>query len=303
MTAPGRSRIRRFFGWFLKPFRRRDEPVADALETEPVFAGEVEDEPDAIWPEQRLKIAQRLWGEGFVRCGEAEYLREFLPLMGLSEKNSLLLIGAGLGGGGQLIVEDTGAWVTGYENRDELAAIGKQRTKMTGMTKRAPVNFGAFDELKLKARAYDTCISIESLYMTSDKKTALTSVIESMRDNGELWYTDFVLPNTDPPNDLAQAWADSQPDPVHLWPAEVVQALLRNVGFDVQPGEDISTAYRMRIFKSLFMFLASTNKAELLEIVDGVFAELEQLSKLIAALDSGGLRVYRFHAFKPRGRG
>jgi len=30
---------------------------------------------------------------------------------------------------------------------------------------------------------------------------------------------------------------------------------------------------------------------------------LERLAKLLAALDSGGLKVYRFHAFKPRGRG
>ncbi|MBT6096455.1 MAG: hypothetical protein HOK06_01450 [Rhodospirillaceae bacterium] len=302
MTVVRRSRIRRFFGWFIKPFRRREDPVINEPETEFEFDVDAEEETDEIWPEKRLKVMQRLWGEGFIRSGEAEYLREFLPLMGLSEKNSLLLLGAGLGGGGQLIVEDTGAWVTGYENRDELAELGKQRAKFTGMTKRAPVNFGAFDSLKLKARAFDTCISIESLYMTSDKKTALASVFEAMRDNGELWYTDFVLPSTDAANDVVQAWSDTLADPVHLWPADVVQALLRNVGFDVQPGEDISRAYRMRIFKSLFTFLASTNKAELLTIVDGVFAELEALAKLIAALDSGGLRVYRYHAFKPRGR-
>lgn len=303
MTAVRRSRFRRFFGWFLKPFRRGATQPAAANDTEAGFPEEIEEEFQGVWPEARLSVAQRLWGDGFVRCGEAEYLREFLPLMGLSEKNSLLLLGAGIGGGGQLIVEDTGAWVTGYENRDELAEIGKHRAKMTRMSKRAPVNFGAFDQLKLKARAFDTCISLESLYMTSDKKTALTSVIDSMRDNGELWYTDFVLPNTDPPNDVVQTWANAQPDRVYLWPADVVQTLLRKVGFDVQPGEDITNAYRMRVFKSLFTFLASTNKKELLEIVDGVFTELELLATLIAALDSGGLRVYRFHAFRPRGRG
>ena len=58
---------------------------------------------------------------------------------------------------GQLIVEETGAWVTGYENNEELAQLGKQRSKMTGMTKRAPVNYSDFDTVKPKAKAFDTC--------------------------------------------------------------------------------------------------------------------------------------------------
>jgi len=304
MTKPKRSRLRRFFGWFVDPFRRRRRQLNDEPEDDDEdFDEEFDDEPDVLWSESRLQVAQRLWGDGFVRCGEAEYLGEFLPLMGLSERNSLLLIGAGLGGAGQKIVEDTSAWVTGYENREELAALGKERVKRAGLTKRAPVNFAAYDNLKLKARAFDACISLENLYMAADKKTVLAKVFESMRDNAELWYTDFVLPSTDAPNATVQAWADAEPEPVHLWPSDVMQALLRNTGFDVQSGEDITHAYRMRVFKSLFNFLASTNKAELLGIVDGVFAELERLAKLLAALDSGGLKVYRFHAFKPRGRG
>jgi len=304
MTKPKRSRLRRFFGWFVKPFRRRRQQLSDEPQDDDEdFDEEFDDEPDVLWSDSRLQVAQRLWGDGFVRCGEAEYLGEFLPLMGLSERNSLLLIGAGLGGAGQKIVEDTSAWVTGYENQEELAALGKERAKRAGLTKRAPVNFAAFDNMKLKARAFDAVVSLENLYMAADKKTVLAKVIESMRDNAELWYTDFVLPTTDPPNAAVQAWAEAEPESVHLWPSDVMQALLRNTGFDVQPGEDITQAYRMRVFKSLFNFLASTNKAELLGIVDGVFAELERLAKLVAALDSGGLKVYRFHAFKPRGRG
>jgi len=224
MTKPKRSRLRRFFGWFVDPFRRRRRQLNDEPEDDDEdFDEEFDDEPDVLWSESRLQVAQRLWGDGFVRCGEAEYLGEFLPLMGLSERNSLLLIGAGLGGAGQKIVEDTSAWVTGYENREELAALGKERVKRAGLTKRAPVNFAAYDNLKLKARAFDACISLENLYMAADKKTVLAKVFESMRDNAELWYTDFVLPSTDAPNATVQAWADAEPEPVHLWPSDVMR--------------------------------------------------------------------------------
>lgn len=294
--------MRRFFGWLFKPFRRR----AKQQDTDPSIAGvetadeDAFDEPASPWPESRLRLLQRLWGEGFVRSGEFEYLREFLPLLGLTEKNSLLLIGAGLGGAGQMIVDETSAWVTGYENQKELADLGKLRAKMTGMTKRAPVNFCDFAALKLRAKSFDTCVSIESLYTTPDKKSALTSIAESLRGTGELWYTDFVLPNHEPPNDVVQAWSEALPHAVHLWPGTVTQTLLKTLDLDVQPPDDITKAYRGRIFKSLLTFLASTNKAELREIVDGVFQELEFLGKLINALDSGGLKVYRFHAYKKR---
>jgi cyclopropane fatty-acyl-phospholipid synthase-like methyltransferase len=294
--------LRRFFGWLFKPLRRRakqqdtDQPEANFQVTdEGAF-----DEPEVVWSESRLRLLQRLWGDGFVRCGEAEYLREFLPLLGLTEKNSILLIGAGLGGAGHMIVDETSAWVTGYENQKELADLGKQRAKMTGMTKRAPVKFSDFAALKVRAKSFDTCVSMESLYTTSDKKTALTTLAESLRSTGELWYTDFVLPSHDPPNDVVKTWSETLPHPVHLWPGTVTQTLLKTLDLDVQPPDDITRAYRMRIFKSLMTFLASTNKAELVEIVDEVFRELESLGKLIAALDSGGMKVYRFHAYKKR---
>jgi len=300
MKPAKRTRLRRFFGWFLKPFRRREE-ISDTDEVwETESSHEADEDEEIVWSESRLNIAERLWGDGFIRSGEAVYLKEFVPLLGLSERNSVLLVGAGTGGAGQMIVEDTGAWVTGYETREEIAAIGKERIRRAGMTKRAPVNFKDFGALKLKERAFDTCISLESLYLTPDKKAAFSAIFDSMRDNAELWYTDFALPDRNSPNDIVQAWSDAQPDAVHLWPADVIQTLLRNTGFDVKLTEDITAAYRGRIFDSLFRFLASTNKAELLEIADGVFGELERLAKLVAALDSGGMKVYRFHAFKPR---
>ena len=298
-TKPQRfRRTRRFFRWLFRRGKKADTKGEDLVHEE---ADElIDDEPDVTWPETRLKLLERLWGEGLVRCGEAEYLREFLPLLSLTERNSVLLMGAGLGGAGQLIVEETGAWVTGYENNEELAALGKQRAKMTGMTKRAPVNYSDFDSVKPKSKAFDTCISVESLYTTSDKKAVLGAMVDGLRETGELWYTDFALPSKEAPNEAVTAWAELQPMVPQLWPASVTQSLLKTFNLDVQKPDDITDAYRMRLFKSLFAFLASTNKAELIEIVDGVFRELELLGKLIEALDSGGLKVYRFRAYKLR---
>ena len=43
-------------------------------------------------------MTDRLWGEGFTTPGGAEYVINFIQLLDLSEKKSLLNVGAGLGG-------------------------------------------------------------------------------------------------------------------------------------------------------------------------------------------------------------
>lgn len=291
---------RRFVGWLARPFRRESGPAAPSRSAAKIGRDATEDgsDPSLSWPARRLDAVQRLWGEDFAAAGEAEHLGKVVPLLGLSEKTSLLLVGAGLGGAGQLIVEQTGAWVTGYESEAELAALGEERTRLKGLSRRAPVKFGEYDNLRLKPRSFDTCVTLEKLYTVADKKKALASIVEALRANGELWYTDFALPSTDPPNRAVRDWADSEPVAPTLWPASVTQALLGKFNLDVHAPVDITHEHRNRVFKCLFDFLAGTNKAELREIVDDVFPELETLGKRIAALDSGGLKVFRFHAYK-----
>lgn len=296
----GMSWPRRFAAWIARPFRRKkkrkqgDGGTDEFIDTEDTDV----EEPATPWPVRRLDALQRVWGDGFTTTGEAMQLEKLLPHLDLSEKKSVLLLGAGLGGAGQMIVEKTGAWVTGYESDADLAELGKERIRFKGLTRRTPVTYSSYEKLKLKPKSFDVCIALEKLYTVSDKKAALEAIVGGLRSNGELWYTDFCLPSTEAPLPAVREWIESEPVTPSLWPGTVTQALLGKFDLDVRAAADVTREHRSRIFRSLFTFLAGTNKAELLEIVDGLFPELEALGKRIAAIDSGGLKVIRFQAFK-----
>ncbi|NQV56135.1 MAG: class I SAM-dependent methyltransferase [Rhodospirillales bacterium] len=260
--------------------------------------GPGDEQSQLVWPEDRLAAVQQLWGDGFVSAGAADYLAVTLPLLRLSEKNSLLIVGADLGGPGRYTVEETGAWVSGYVNDKELAKVAKERVKMAGLAKRAPVSYSDYENLELRAKSFDAAVLLGGLTGISDKEASFEKIAASLRPEGELWYADFVLPNGEQPNQSVADWAATEQVPPQMLQVPVVQALMQKFSLDVRPPEDITNAHRDRIFKSLSAFLEKTNKKALTKIEGPLFGELEQLGKQIAAIDSGGLKIYQFHAYK-----
>ena len=256
------------------------------------------DDPSLIWPKKRLNMVEQLWGDGYITPGGEEYIKEYLPLLALTEKHSLLLLGASLGGIGRTLVDETSVWVTGYEQDEELAGIGKERCVLSAMQRRAPVKKANFETLQLKPRSFDFAMSLENLYTVEHKKELFASVASSLRTDGELIYTDLVLPNTEPPNDVVKKWMAGEPHKPYLWPADVTQSYLGTLNFDVRPYTDITRLYRMRVLMGWLKFLDTMNKKKLTAIADDVIYECAYWTRLISALDSGGLKVYSFHAYK-----
>ncbi|MBC8268610.1 MAG: class I SAM-dependent methyltransferase [Rhodospirillaceae bacterium] len=270
----------------------REKPKADDETTDDDF------QPAALWPPERLNIIEKLWGEGCTSPGSADFLRVMLPLLGLSEKKSLLMLGAGLGGLGRAMVDETGVWVTGLEADEELAALGKDMTRMAGMQKRAPVTLSNLEQPKLKENSFNAVVSLESLYRVAAKEQLYTAMVAALRGEGELMMTDFVKADDEPASDIMKAWAGREPTPPHLWTADAIQSFLQTMNLDVRPYENITAQYRAGVFKGFFNYLSGVTKSELLEISGDLINECEYWAKQLTAIDSGGLKVYRFHAFK-----
>jgi 2-polyprenyl-3-methyl-5-hydroxy-6-metoxy-1,4-benzoquinol methylase len=250
------------------------------------------------WSPERLNVIKKLWGEGCTSPGSAGFLRVTLPLLSLSEKKSLLLLGAGLGGLGRAMVEETGVWVTGFEADEELVALAKDMTRMAGMQKRAPVSKIDLEGVKLKENSFNTVVSLESMYRVSAKQQLYTAMAAALRGDGELLMTDFVKAGDGPPGEKLSAWLAGEPTTPHLWTAEEIQSFLKTLNLDVRPFEDVTAQFRGGIFKGFFNYLANVTKPELLEISGDLIAECEYWAGQLAAIDSGELKVYQFHAFK-----
>ncbi|TCS60530.1 mycolic acid cyclopropane synthetase [Varunaivibrio sulfuroxidans] len=255
-----------------------------------------------LWPNERLFIVDRLWGDDHTVPGGTAYIKTLLPLLNLSKEKSLLLLGAGLGGMGRAMVEETGVWVSGLEHDRELAAIGKNMAIRSGMKKRAPVTYKDFNALKLKPRSFNAVVSFESMHPVSDKAALFAALGTALRPQGELLFTELVLSEATEPNAAVLDWLRSEPHSPHPSRASEIFQHLKALDFDVRPPENITADYRRRVLRGWSAFLGTTNKTELRTISQAVIEECAFWARRISAIDSGGLHVYKFHAIKKADR-
>lgn len=286
-----------------KPFRGN----ADAPTAVPKAKAKPKPKPKAAalkekkyWPANRLNVVEKVWGEGYVTPGGAEQVKKLLPLLALDSKKSVLLLGAGLGGINQTIVEETGAWLTGLERDPELAAMGQASMVRANLKRQAPIRFSDLEAPQFKAKSFDAALSFEGTLAVTDKKALFAAVAEALRVHGELMFSTLALPDTNPPNDQVKAWIASEPksSTPHPWPIEALQAMLLSLNMEVRPVEDLTADYRRWVMGGFMTFLSGLNKTDLLAMAQDVMSEAEYWTTRVGALESGGLKAVRFHAIK-----
>ena len=74
---------------------------------------------------------------------------------------------------------------------------------------------------------------------------------------------------------------------------------IKSAGLDVRIAEDFTASYRSMVLNGWLRLLSGLSKKELTpEFAAALLSECEYWLYRIAALDSGGLKVYRYHAIK-----
>lgn len=295
------SKVTGLFGGKSKAAAPSKKSAADPNAAAAKAAAAVPDpDIDKVWPAKRLNVVERLWGEGYVTPGGAEQVKKLLPLLALDSKKSLLVLGAGLGGPNETMVEDTGVWITGLERDRELAELGHASMARANLKRQAPVRYSTLEEVELKQKSFDACVSFEGIDAVVDKKSLMESVCDSLRIDGELYFSALVLPDTNPPGEKVRQWLafeaeTSKPQP---WPAQAWVGLLSTCNMDVRPFDDITREYRGWVMGGFLRFMNGINKDELIERAQEIVSEAEKWTARIAAIDAGQLKVCRFHAIK-----
>ena len=252
----------------------------------------------AQWPANRLNVIEKLWGLGYTTPGGADFVKLLLPMLGLDEKKSLLLLGAGLGGICETISEETGVWITGYEPDKELAKMGQASMKRAGLQRKAPIRFDTLEDLTLKPKSFDAMMAFDAIHSVKDKKALFTAISAGLRLDGEMLFISYVLPDTNPPSKKVQIWSRHQCLPTYLWPQEAMVAMLNGCNLDVRPPDDITQEFRIKVLKAWMDFLSTMKKDELLTIAADLVGECERWADLITAIDCGEIKVMKYHCIK-----
>ena len=243
-----------------------------------------------------LTIRQWLWGPGFHIPGTAEDVLELARPFAANAATRLLGVAAGLGGAARAIAMQSGAYVSALERDPDLARRGRALSIAAGRQKQVPVGHMDPETLELRAGAFDGIIGREASHLVRDKERFLRVLVLGVRPRGQLLLTEFVAEPALAGRPELAAWAALQPREPSLWTLRQYSDCFLSLGVELRVPEDISAAYKSWIVDGWVRLMRTV---DLRSLPRGhrlaVVAEAERWMPTVAALDSGALRLYRFH--------
>ena len=256
-------------------------------------AGALDRHGKPLWSATRIEVAEKLWGQGFVGPGGADYVPDLVKPLGLDKTMSVLDLSAGLGGVTRLMATHFGAWVTGLELSPVLAQKGAEYSEKEGLLRQAPITH--FDpNCMVLDRKFDAVFAKE-IFFCLDKEKILAEIRQFLKPGGQLLFTDYLVADTIDLSGLA-GWAEAERLTPCPWrPAEAANCL-KALGFDVRVALDMTDVQLKLIMERLGEFHAFLSEHEVddPETKHAITVEVALWARRAEALRHG-LRLYRVH--------
>lgn len=256
-------------------------------------------EAPKIWSADRLDIAEKVWGEGYLSPGGQTYLPILVKPFGLNETMSVIDIGCGLGGSGRFMAKQYGAYVTGYEENERLREEGTRRSEAAGLARKATL-LPFTREKPMFEKRFDAVLAKDILYTVQDKDAFLEAVKGVCKPRAPVLFTDYCLSHSGTVGQAVTSWKKMEETRPWLISIGEEAALFAKHGFDLRIKEDITDTYRKLILTAWDTFAHVIPKGKPDSDTEAaIFDEAETWLRRIAAMNTGDLRVYRLFALAP----
>lgn len=278
------------------------EPVVDEPTEQPKKQVPSADTIDP-WDEETIDIAQYIWGKGFCGPGGPEYIVALSKLLALSPEMSMLQLGAGIGGPARVLADRFGVWITGYEASESLVEKGNKLSKMSGMEKKAALEYYDPENLESFGRKFDRALSKEALFAIQDKNNIIANIEDKLKPGGLFLMTEYVIgSDAVVGKDRYKEWMVGER--MHPYPvlAEELTDMVKANRLQVRVSEDISMQYVEMINQAWSG--ADEVAAKLARQDDGtqkiqtLMREAEFWTRRKKLLESGDLKMWRIVANK-----
>lgn len=294
----------RFLAWW-EGVELDELPAAELVQLVPqgkdtVRKVKIDKKPALEWETPRVKLLQTIWGPGFAMPGGKEFCLWLAKPAGLNPTLTVAELGAGLGGFTRALHEEFGLWISGFEQDPELARAAMEYSVMAGLGKKAPI-FGFDPELaELKESSQDCIFARDLFYGVNDKNKLLQTIEKALKPRGQLLFTDFVrVGPTDEMRPTFMAWQAGEPGTADPWTLQKYKTACSERRLDLRVSEDITKELRSNVIKSLADLL---DKAEIIKedprMAEPLAEHVALWTRRVAAIDSGDIACFRFHAFK-----
>jgi len=255
-------------------------------------------EESGEWPDLRLQVLKRLWGEGFIYPGGPRQAVRLVKPMNLDPTKTVLDLTAGLGGGTRAMSEAFGLWITGMETDPVLAAKAHELSVVAGMEKKAPISPCDIETLELQTGRYDGVLIRDRFWSIKDKEQVLRKVDSSLKSKGHLILTDLALKDTaSTACDAVQSWMEAEGERCTPWTMDDYRNIFSDVRMETRIFKDEAEEYRALILNGWSDFVENLANEELdRDFVDMLMQEAKEWQRLVRALETGDLCYLRIHA-------
>lgn len=263
---------------------------------------EKEDDGRFPWTAPRVSLNHRIWGPGFVGPGGGDYTLELVRPAAVDSSQSLLDFNSGLGGPAAIISKSYQMYVDGQEQEEVLVDEGVKVAKHYHVSERVKILDYKMEEMNLPEKKYFCVLSREHFYTIDDKTTLVQQIYNSLKENGSLVFTDFIVKEKIEASSLGfRAWAESEPTMIFPWKPSQYRKLLSDVGFELRIFGDETDKYRQMVMTALSTFAATLEENPIAEEQTEILArETDIWQGRIKALESGDVKILRVHAVRKR---
>ena len=250
-----------------------------------------------LWPPERVKVAQMVWGDGFSFPGGIDYTVTIAQALKLPRDGRGLDIGSGLGGGTRAMAAAFGAIVDGFDLSPELAHEGHGLSIAASLGDRAPIDFLDMDRDMFKPKHYDAALIRNTLSLMSDKAVLLKRVAASLKPGGRMLVVEFCLARDDAHGAALDAYRLGEATAPRLATLPVLAARLKEAGLAVLGVKDHTESFMRTVLTGWAKIDALVKRGELnADEGKALMGEAELWQRRLAALQSGDLRVARILA-------
>ncbi len=252
---------------------------------------------DEGWTEERIRAAGLIFGQGQVDPVSEVFIDEMIRPLGMNDTMSVLEYPAGIGAATRAVARLTGAWITSVEEDPVLAAAAGELSKNAGLAKKAAIVAGALSAANVREGSCDVALSFGGLQDHGDKDELLASMAAALKSSGQLVLTDFVLTGEDAAGPELEAWIAREATAGAPETIADLTARLEALDFNVHIAEDKTAAYAGLARKALRDFMENAEAGDVPpDLHAWLLWEIEFWARRLAALDAGGLALYRIHA-------
>ena len=266
------------------------KPAAPVAAPAPAPAPAPVEPPPAVMT--KAEILQVLWGEGYALPGGAQFTQKLIQDIKLADGERCLDIGAGLGGDACTLAQQHKVVIEAFETDAELIENTRAIVTKAGLKDAVILSEGDATTNPFAEQAYAAIFARENLLTQPDRKKLMANIVPSLRPEGSIVITDFMLADRSDGNEAVEAWRESEPVTPVPYTLDEYSELLTENSLAVGECNDLSEDYIKFIhegWKRLHSFLQTAKLSP--ETATMLMNEGSMWLARCKALESGQLRL------------